>query len=113
MAHDPLKISIEDARLETIGAWERSYSPKRNFEATESIQHAPIQVRIGHLVARLFFRGIYFPQLGTMAWLKLLFANRKTISKLTREGIGTWREARKRQRRAAKLLPTNRDLHQN
>jgi radical SAM superfamily enzyme YgiQ (UPF0313 family) len=107
MAHEPLKISIEDARVETIGAWERSYSPKRNFEAVEAIEHAPIDVRISHFVARLFFRGIYFPQMGTSAWLKLLFANRRTISKLTWEGIGTWRQARKKQRRTSKLLPTS------
>lgn len=107
MAHDPLKISIEDARIETIGAWERSYSPERNFEAIEAIKHAPIDVRISHLAARLFFRGIYFPQIGTMAWLKLLFANRKSISKLTREGIGKWRQAKKKRRSASKLLPTS------
>jgi len=98
MAHDPLKMSIEEAKKETFDAWSRSYSPERNKEAIEMIREAPIQVRISHLVARLFFRGIYFPQLGTRAWLQLLFANRKPILSLTREGIGTWRKARKRQR---------------
>ncbi|HNQ15457.1 MAG TPA: radical SAM protein, partial [Pyrinomonadaceae bacterium] len=85
MAHEPLKMSIAEARAETISAWERSYSPERNAEAIGSIADSPIQVRISHLVARLFFRGIYFPQLGTRAWLKLLFQNRKTIWSLTRE----------------------------
>ena len=104
MAHAPLKMSIEEARKETLSAWARSYSPERNREAVESISHTPIQTRIGHLAARLFFRGIYFPQMGTRAWLKLLFANRKTILSLTREGLSTWRRSRSSQRREAREL---------
>jgi len=103
MAHDPLKMSIADAKAETFEAWSRTYGPERNFAAIESIAHAPIQVRISHLVARLFFRGIYFPQLGKLAWMRLLLQNRRTIFKLAGEGIGTWRNARKEERRAAKL----------
>jgi len=98
MAHDPLKMSIEDAKEETFAAWFRSYSPERNRRAIESIRDAPIQTRISHLAARLFFRGIYFPQMGTRAWLRLLFENRRTIISLTREGLGTWRLARRRRR---------------
>ncbi|HTH52185.1 MAG TPA: hypothetical protein VL501_09645, partial [Pyrinomonadaceae bacterium] len=97
MAHKPAKMTIEEARLETIGAWERSYSPERNREALERIADAPIQARISHLAARFFFRGIYFPQIGTWAWLKLLFANRGPIFSLASEGLRTWR-ASKRQR---------------
>ena len=103
MAHNPLKMTIEEAKAETFSAWSRSYSPERNWEAIQSIRNAPIQTRIGHLVARLFFRGIYFPQMNKRAWLKLLFDNRKTILSLSREGIGTWRRARKRQREESKL----------
>ena len=95
MAHKPAKMTIEEARRETIAAWERSYSPERNRAAIEAIRDAPIQTRISHLAARLFFRGIYFPQIGTRAWLKLLFANRRTILSLTREGVGRWRAAKK------------------
>jgi radical SAM superfamily enzyme YgiQ (UPF0313 family) len=98
MAHDPLKMSIEDAKKETFDAWYRSYSPERNLEAINEIREAPIDTRIGHLVARLFFRGIYFPQMSRSAWIKLLYDNRKPIVSLTREGIRTWRAARKRRR---------------
>jgi len=97
MAHKPAKMTIDEAKAETIGAWERSYSPKRNLEALHSIADAPIQTRISHLAARLFFRGIYFPQVGTRAWLKLLFANRKAIRELTWEGIQTYRQSRRSQ----------------
>lgn len=95
MAHDPLKMSIEDAKAETFNAWSRSYSPERNLAAIEMIREAPIETRISHLVARLFFRGIYFPQMSKSAWLSLLFDNRRAIWKLTREGLQTWRRARK------------------
>jgi len=96
MAHAPLKMSIEDARKETLHAWARSYSPERNHEAIEQISNSSIDTRISHLAARLFFRGIYFPQLGTRAWLRLLYANRKTIFSLTREGFTLWRRSRAR-----------------
>lgn len=98
MAHNPLKMSIDEAKTETFNAWSRSYSPERNWEAIDSIKDAPIQVRISHLVARLFFRGIYFPQMSKFAWIKLLFQNRKTILVLAKEGFKTWRNARKNTR---------------
>ena len=98
MAHKPAKMTVEEARRETISAWEHSYSPERNKEAIDSIKSAPIEVRISHFVARLFFRGIYFPQLHARDWIKLLFDNRSSILSLTGEGIGTWRRARRRRR---------------
>ncbi len=98
MAHDPLKMSVEEAKKETFEAWSRSYGPERNWEAVNAIRDAPIDVRIGHLVARLFFRGIYFPQMNKRAWLNLLYSNRKTIFHLTKEGLGRWRRARRARR---------------
>jgi len=86
MAHDPLKMTIAKARSETDHAWSRSYSPERNAEALEAIKDEPIMYRISHLVARLFFRGIYFPQLNTRAWLRLIAQNRRPIFNLSFEG---------------------------
>ncbi|MBC7900023.1 MAG: hypothetical protein H7070_08205 [Saprospiraceae bacterium] len=106
MAHDPLKMTIEDAKAETFDAWSVSYSPERNFEAIEAIKHTPIDVRIGHLVARLFFRGIYFPQMSKWAWVKLLFQNRKPILSLTKEGLITWRKARRRRKVSGEAVQT-------
>jgi radical SAM superfamily enzyme YgiQ (UPF0313 family) len=100
MAHAPLKMTIEEARSEVNQAWAASYSPERNAEAIEFISRAPIQYRISHLVARLFFRGIYFPQMTKRAWFKLIAQNRRTIYGLVRDGAGKWRDAR-RQRAAA------------
>ena len=103
MAHNPLKMTIDEAKDETFDAWSRSYSPERNLEAIQAIKNTPIDVRIGHLVARMFFRGIYFPQMSKMAWIKLLFQNRKPIISLTKEGLTAWRHAKKRQQIEAKL----------
>lgn len=95
MAHTPLKMTIEEARQEVKHAWTSSYSPERNASAMESISKAPVEFRIGHIIARLFFRGIYFPQMNKRAWLKLIFQNRGIIYKLVKEGVGKWRTARK------------------
>jgi radical SAM superfamily enzyme YgiQ (UPF0313 family) len=103
MAHAPLKMTIEEARLETRRAWEMSYSPERNASAVESISDHDIQYRVGMLVARLFFRGIYFPQMTRRAWLKLIYDNRRTIYPLVREGFGKWRASRRRNTEAAEV----------
>ncbi|MFL6254799.1 MAG: B12-binding domain-containing radical SAM protein [Pyrinomonadaceae bacterium] len=96
MAHAPLKMTIEEARQETRSAWEASYSPERNAEAVAAISGHDLQYRLSMLVSRLFFRGIYFPQMTRRAWMKLLFENRKTISALAREGFSKWRASRRR-----------------
>ena len=95
MAHEPLNLSIAEAGEETRTAWMRSYSPQRNEEVLRSLAGRPLDVRISHLVARLFFRGIYFPQMGKMAWIKLLFDNRRPIISLIRESLGEYRRYRR------------------
>jgi radical SAM superfamily enzyme YgiQ (UPF0313 family) len=104
MAHTPLKMTIQEAREETDHAWRVSYSPERNAEAVEYLADQHVTYRIGHLVARLFFRGIYFPQMGKRAWFKVIAQNRRTIGSLVKEGVLTWRAARKRR---AALRPEN------
>jgi radical SAM superfamily enzyme YgiQ (UPF0313 family) len=98
MAHAPLKMTIEEARLETKRAWELSYSPERNAQVVESLAERSFQYRAGHLIARLFFHGIYFPQMGKRAWAKLIYENRRTLYALVREGAGKFRNARRSQK---------------
>ncbi|HYY98205.1 MAG TPA: hypothetical protein VE642_06415, partial [Pyrinomonadaceae bacterium] len=107
MAHAPLRMTIEEAKAETRSAWERSYSPERNASAVEAIADHDIQYRIGMLVARLFFRGIYFPQMTRRAWLKLIYDNRRTILPLAREGFAKWRASRRRASEAAEVAPAS------
>src|SRR5687768_1597125 len=95
MAHTPLKMSISEAREEVQQAWSASYSSKRNAEALKAIQGAPVQYRIGMLIARLFFRGIYFPQMNRWAWIKLIASNGRSIFSLTRETFKLWKHSRR------------------
>lgn len=106
MAHDPLKMSIDDASQETMAAWTRCYSPERNKLVIESLRDTSIQTRISHLASRLFFRGIYFPQIGTGAWLRLLFANRHPIISLAKEGLQTWYRASRSKRMQRRIEET-------
>jgi radical SAM superfamily enzyme YgiQ (UPF0313 family) len=96
MAHAPLKMTIEEARAETRRAWEASYSPGRNAAAVGALAGRELQYRLGMLVARLFFRGIYFPQMTRRAWLRLAAENRGAILPLVREGLAKWRRSRRR-----------------
>jgi radical SAM superfamily enzyme YgiQ (UPF0313 family) len=96
MAHTPLKMTIPEAHREVAQAWSASYSPARITEALDSIRRQSVEVRIMHLIARFFFRGIYFPQMGWWAWIKVIAQNRRTIFKLVGEAFGAWRRARRK-----------------
>jgi radical SAM superfamily enzyme YgiQ (UPF0313 family) len=106
MAHNPLKMTIEDAKDETFQAWSESYSPERNAEAIEAIRDKPLQYQIGHLVARLFFRGIYFPQMSKAAWVKLIYQNRRPISRLVKESMSAYRASRREDNMEGVVTPT-------
>ena len=96
MAHTPLKMTVQEAHEEFKQAWSASYSSERIAGALDSIRHKSIESRIMHLIARLFFRGIYYPQMGAWAWMKVITQNRRTIFKLVGETLGKWRQARKK-----------------
>jgi hypothetical protein len=91
MAHTPLRMSMAEAHAEVKYGWARSYSPEALAHAVASLQHKPLGYRINIFIARMCFRGIYFPQMGPLAWLKLICQNRRTILGLVREAFTTWR----------------------
>ena len=93
MAHTPLKMTIDEAHTEVNLGWAASYSPEALAGAVESLSDQPLGYRINIFLARLCFRGIYFPMMGKMAWVKVIAQNRRTIFKLVREGFkkGAWR----------------------
>jgi radical SAM superfamily enzyme YgiQ (UPF0313 family) len=93
MAHTPLKMSIAEAHAEVKYGWSRSYSAEAIGKAVDSLDYKPLGYRVNILIARLCFRGIYFPQMGRFAWLKVISENRRTIWKLVREGFSAWRRA--------------------
>ena len=96
MAHEPLKMTIEETQAELERAWRDSYSPERIEQAIESIKEEPLNYRVIHFVMRLFFRGIYFPQMTRGAWVRVIAENRRPIFKLAREAIGLYRAKRRR-----------------
>jgi radical SAM superfamily enzyme YgiQ (UPF0313 family) len=89
MAHTPLKMTIEEAHAEVRYAWDHAYAPEAIAHAVHSFDHKPVCYRINIFIARLCFRGIYFPQMGPMAWVKVLAQNRHTIFELVKEGFST------------------------
>src|SRR5207302_6440756 len=91
IAHTPLKMSIAQAHAEVKQGWALSYSPEALTDAVNSLKDQPLGYRINIFIARMCFRGTYFPQMGPLAWLKLIYQNRRTISSLVREGFATWR----------------------
>jgi hypothetical protein len=55
---------------------------------------APAPYKISHLIARLFFRGIYFPNKGAWAWVKAIAENRGTVAHVIHECFTNWRGRR-------------------
>src|SRR6202050_773950 len=67
MAPTPQKMTIEEAHDEVNQGWAQAYSPEALAQAVESLSDQPLGYRINIFLARLCFRGIYFPMLGKMA----------------------------------------------
>ena len=88
MAHTPLKMTIDETHAEVQHAWASSYSADAIERAVDGIDGTNIGHRINMFIARLCFRGIYFPQMGKWEWLKLIAQNRRTIFKLVGEAFG-------------------------
>ena len=81
MSHTPLKMTVEEAQAEIQYGWAHAYSPQAIARAVDSLRHKAVGYRINILVARLCFRGIYFPQMGPLAWMSLIAENRSAFFK--------------------------------
>jgi hypothetical protein len=97
MSHQPLKMTIAEAHGELDRAWRMSYSPQRNEQVVDQLTPESIDAGAMHFLMRLFFRGIYVPQMTRRAWANLIFQNRRSIVKLFRKGIAKYRETSKQQ----------------
>src|SRR6202051_4791755 len=86
MAHTPLRMTIDEAHAEVNYGWQYAYGPEAIEQAVDSINDQPLGYRINILIARLCFRGIYFPMLGRFAWWKVISENRRTLFKLAKQG---------------------------
>jgi radical SAM superfamily enzyme YgiQ (UPF0313 family) len=94
MAHTPLKMTIGEAEAEVKYGWSQSYGPEAIKQAVDSIDDQPLGCRINILIARLCFRGIYFPMLNRFAWWHVISENRQTIFKLVGQGFRAWWDSR-------------------
>jgi radical SAM superfamily enzyme YgiQ (UPF0313 family) len=101
MAHTPLKMTIAEAHAEVKRGWTNSYSPEAMAHAVGSLKDKPLGYRINIFIARMCFRGIYFPQMGPLSWFKVIYQNKRTIYGLVRESFSTWRRHTARPARAA------------
>ncbi len=90
MAHTPLKMSIDEAHAEVKYAWSEAYSAEALEKAVDALDDQPLGYRINIFIARLCFRGIYFPMMGRFAWVKMLAENGRTLSKLAKQGFLAW-----------------------
>src|SRR5215469_7103373 len=90
MAHTPLKMTIEEAHAELNYGWAHSYSPEALAQAVASLDDQHVGDRLNIFLARLCFRGIYFPMLKKSSWLRVVIENRRTILRLFKEGVSHW-----------------------
>jgi radical SAM superfamily enzyme YgiQ (UPF0313 family) len=96
MAHTPLNMTVRQVQHEVRNAWTEAYSPAATERAIEAISNEPAPYKISHLVARLFFRGIYFPPQGVLDWLKLFARNRRAIGRVVKDCLTHWHGGRER-----------------
>src|ERR1700689_2612002 len=87
MAHTPLKMTIDEAHAEVNKGWAHAYSAEAVAQAVDSLHDQPLGYRINIFLARLCFRGIYFPMMSKFSWLRVVAENRQTIFKLVKEGF--------------------------
>jgi radical SAM superfamily enzyme YgiQ (UPF0313 family) len=105
MAHTPLKMTIEEAHAEVRYGWNYAYSPEALAKAVERLDDQPLGYRINIFIARLCFRGIYFPMMSRFTWVRVFAENRRTIFKLAKQGFSEWRGARRRRVLASRGQP--------
>jgi radical SAM superfamily enzyme YgiQ (UPF0313 family) len=87
MAHTPLKMTIDEAHAEVKYGWAHAYSPEALAKAVDALDDERLGYRVNIFIARLCFRGIYFPMMGKFAWLRVVSENRRTIFKLVKEAV--------------------------
>lgn len=87
MDFSPLEITADQAEAEVRQAWAASYSPKTIASAIGWLESRSFSDRLIHLLGRLAFRGIYFPQMKRREWVQVLFQNRGPILRLLSQAL--------------------------
>ena len=87
MGFTPLGITADQAEAEVRQAWASSYSPQTIASAMGWLGSKSFPDRLIHLLCRLAFRGIYFPQMKRRDWVQVLFQNRGPILRLLAQAL--------------------------
>jgi hypothetical protein len=112
MAHTPLRMTIAQAHAEVKYGWASSYSAEAIEKAVDSLDHKQLGYRMNIFIARMCFRGIYFPQMGLLTWPKLISQNRHTIFNLVRDGFNVWRRPKRQDAPEGSLLQSAERIQQ-
>jgi radical SAM superfamily enzyme YgiQ (UPF0313 family) len=87
MDFTPLKITVDQVEAEVRQAWAASYSPQTIASAIRWLESRSFPDRLIHLLGRLAFRGIYFPQMKRREWARVLLQNRGPILRLLAQAL--------------------------
>jgi radical SAM superfamily enzyme YgiQ (UPF0313 family) len=93
LTFQPKHLTHRQAEDEVKESWRRSYGP-RSFARTQRWlvnNGKAFDQQVAFLVARLLFRGIYFPQSTPWSWFRLLASNVHTIAGLVLRRLLEWR----------------------
>jgi len=110
MAYTPAGLSQDEAEAEIRESWSRCYAPAsfRRVQSWLAENQKSFGYQLMHFVARMLFRGIYFPQMKRGAWLRLLAENAYTLGSLAHSGFRGRRRTKSanQQRKDGIPLPT-------
>jgi hypothetical protein len=98
--------TIEEAHAEVSYGWAHSYSPEALAQAVAALDDEHVGDRVNIFLARLCFRGIYFPMLTKWSWLWVLGENRRTLLRLFKEAMFRWKIRPRNPAREDSLLAT-------
>jgi radical SAM superfamily enzyme YgiQ (UPF0313 family) len=87
MAFKPLGITVQEAESEVRQAWSSAYSPQTIAASMDWLESKSFPDRLIHLLSRLAFRGIYFPQMKRRDWMHVLYENRGPILRLLGQAL--------------------------
>jgi hypothetical protein len=88
-------------------AWRKTYSPQRNKQVVDLLTQRDLDIGLIHFLMRLFFRGIYVPQMTTAAWVRLIFQNRGSVFTLVRKAAAKYRQTHEPQTQKASAQALN------
>ncbi len=87
MGFTPLGITTDQAEAEIREAWTSAYDPATTASAMRWLESRPLGDRLIHMLTRLAFRGIYFPQMRRREWVQVLLENRVPILRLLAQAL--------------------------